>query len=121
MPAQIVGMFGVAAAGAIGGAADDDGAKRRRQPYRDHVGGDELAEPHARVKTSGREVDQLLARGELHLDIRIGLAERGDQRLQHDRHRGARHRQPQQSGRPLPEVTRDLACGNQFLERGLGA
>ena len=121
MLAQIVGTFGLAAAGEIGGAADDDEAKRRRQPHRDHVGGDELAHPDAGVKPARREVDQFFAGGDLHLDLGIGLAERCDQRLQHDRHHRARHRQAQQSGRPLPEITRDLARGDQLLEGGLGA
>ena len=72
-------------------------------------------------KPFGREIDQLLACGDLHLDLGIGLAERRDQRLQQDRHHRARHREAQQSGRPLSEVTRDLACGDQLLEGGLCA
>ena len=63
----------------------------------------------------------LVACGDLQLDLGIGLAEGRDQRLQQDRHHRARHREAQQSGRPLPEVTRDLACGDELLEGGLGA
>ena len=73
----------------------------RCQPDRNHVGGDELAEPDAGIKPSGREVDQFLACGDLHLDLGIGLAEGCDQRLQQDRHHRPRHREAQQSGRPL--------------------
>jgi hypothetical protein len=47
------------------------------------------------------------------------LAERRDQRLQQDRHHRPRHREAQQSGRPLPKVTRNLACGDKLLESGL--
>ena len=121
MPAQIVDALGPLAPAQIVGTADDDEAERRRQPHRDHVGGDELAEPDAGVKSFGSEVDQLLACGDLHLDLGIGLAEGCDQRLQQDRHHRARHREAQQSGRPLSEVTRGLACGDEFLEGGLGA
>ena len=96
-------------------------AKRPRQPHRDHVGGDELAEPNAGVKPFGREVDQLLARGDLHLDLGIGLAERRDQRLQQDRHHRARRREAQQPRRPLSELARGLACGDELLEGGLCA
>jgi hypothetical protein len=44
--AQIVGALGSVAPGEVAGTADDDEAKRRRQSHRDHVGGDELAEPN---------------------------------------------------------------------------
>jgi len=56
--AQIVRALGPAAASEVGGAADDDEAERLRQPHRDHVGGDELAEPDAGVKSSGRDIDE---------------------------------------------------------------
>src|SRR5215471_15322528 len=85
----------------------------------DHVGGDELAQTDAGVKPVGREVDQFLACGDLHLDLGIGLAEGCDQRLQQDRHHRARHGEAQQPGRPLSEFTRDLACGDELLEGGL--
>ena len=78
--------LGPAAAGEVGGAADDDEAKRRRQANGDHVGGDELAQPDAGVEAFGRQIDQFLARGDLYLDLGIGPAEGGDQRLQQDRH-----------------------------------
>ena len=103
------------------GAADDDERERRRQPHRDHVGLDELAEPDAGIEAFGRDIDQFLACGDLHLDLGIGLAEGCDQRLQQDRHDRARHREAQQPGRPLSEVTRDLACGDELLEGGLCA
>ena len=63
-------------------AADDHHREGRRQPHGHHVGGDELAQPNAGIETFGRDVDQLLARGDLHLDLGIGLAERCDQRFQ---------------------------------------
>ena len=108
-PAQIVG------------AADHSQRERRRQTHRDHIGLDELAEPDAGVKSFGSDIDQIRACGDLHLDLGIGLAERRDQRLQQDRHHRPRHREAQQSGRPLPKVTRDLACGDKLLESGLCA
>jgi hypothetical protein len=46
------------------------------------------------------------------------LAEGCDQRLKQNRHHRPRYREAQQSGRPLPEVTRDLACGDKLLESG---
>lgn len=39
----------------------------RRQPERDHVGGDELAQPDAGVKAFNREINQILACGDLHI------------------------------------------------------
>ena len=81
--------------------------------------GGAFAHPDSGIKSAGREVDQLLACGDLHLDLGIGCAERCDHRLQQDRHHRSWHRQAQQSGRPLPKVTRDLACGDKLLERGL--
>ena len=91
--AQIVRAFGKARACEVGGAGDNRQAKRRRQPHRDHVGGDELAEPNAGIKALGREVDQLLACCNLNFDLGIGLTEGGDQRLQQDRHHRAWHRE----------------------------
>ena len=49
------------------------------------------------------------------------MAEGCDQRLQQDRHHRTRHREAQQSGRPLSELTRDRACGDELLEGGLCA
>jgi hypothetical protein len=89
--------------------------------HRDHVGGDEPAQPDAGVKPFGREVDQLLARGHLHLDLGVGLAEGCDKRLQQDRYDGTRHREAQPSGVALSEVTRDPACGDKLLEGGFCA
>jgi hypothetical protein len=77
--------------------------------------------PDAGVKSSGCDIDQIRACGDLHLDLGIGLAERRDQPLQQDRHHRPRHREAQQSGRPLPKVTRNLACSDQLLESGLCA
>src|SRR5262249_10152818 len=119
--AQIVRALGPTAAGQVGGAADDDEAERRRQPHRDHIGGDELAHPDAGVESFGGEIDPLLAGGALHPALWVGLAERRDQWLQQDRHDRARHREAQSSGRPLAEVTRDRAGGDELLEGGLGA
>src|SRR5258708_4954767 len=118
MLAQIVQALGPAAAGEVRGAADDDEGERLRQPYRDHVGGDELAQPYAGVESFSREVDQLLARGNLHVDLRIRPAEGCDQRLQQDRHHRARYSQAQQPSRPLSEFARGPACGNKLLEGG---
>src|SRR5262249_53718003 len=61
-----------------------------------------------------------LAGGNLHRDLGIGFAEGCDQRLQQDRHYCARHREAQQSGWPLSQITRDLAGGDEFLEGGPG-
>src|SRR5262249_55315523 len=63
---------------------------------------------------------ELLARSDLQLDLRIGLAEGRDQRLEQNRYCRTRHRDTQQSGWPLPEVTRDGACGHELFESGLG-
>ncbi len=46
------------------------------------------------------------------------MAEGRDQRLQHDRHHRRRHREAEQSGRPLAELARRLARGDEFLEGG---
>ena len=75
----------------IVGAADHHERERRRQPHRDHVGRDELAEADAGVEATGREIDHLVARGDLQLDLRIGLAKRRDHRLKDKRHDRARH------------------------------
>ena len=119
MPAQIVDEFRPLPPAQIVGAADHSQRERRRQTHRDHIGLDELAEPDAGVKSFGSDIGQIRACGDLHLDLGIGLAERRDQRLQQDRHHRPRHREAQQSGRPLPKVTRNLACGDKLLESGL--
>src|SRR5205823_9774819 len=82
---------------------------------------DELAEPDAGVKSFGSDIDKVRACGDLDLDLGIGLAERCDQLLQQDRPHRPRRREAQQSGRPLPKVTRNLACGDELLEGGLCA
>ena len=51
---------------------------------------------------SGREVDQFLACGDLHLDLGKGLAEGGDQGFEQDRHHRARHGEAQHAGRSCP-------------------
>ena len=77
------------------GAADDDERKRRRQPHRDHVGRDELTETDAGVEPA-RPQDRPFRRWrDLHFDLGIGLAERGDQRLEDDRDDGARNGEAQ--------------------------
>jgi hypothetical protein len=91
-----------AAASEVGGAADDDEAERLHQPHRDHVGGDELAQPDAGVEPLGRGVDQFLACGDLYLDLRIRPAEGCDQRLEQDRHHRARHGEARQPARRCP-------------------
>jgi len=68
-----------------------------------------LAQTDTGIKPFGREVDQLLACGDLHFNLGIGLAERCYQGLQQDGHHQARHREAQQSGWPLSEFTRDFA------------
>ena len=73
--AQFVHSLRTAMTREIVGAADDHEGERRRQPHRDHIGGDELTQPDAGVKPFGREVDQFLACRDLQLDLRIGLAE----------------------------------------------
>jgi hypothetical protein len=121
VPAQIVDAFRPPPPPQIVGAADHGQRVRWRQTHRDHIGLDELALPDAGVKSSGSDIDQLRACGDLNLDLGIGSAERRDQPLQQDRHHRPRHREAQQSGRPLPKVTRDLACGDKLLESGLCA
>src|SRR6204780_193264 len=120
MPAQIVDQFRPLPQGEIVGATDHRQRDRRRQTHRDHVGLDELAGPDAGVKSFGRDIDQLRARGDLHFDLGIGLAERCDQRPQH-RHDRPCPREAQQPGRPLAKVAGELACGDELLECGLGA
>jgi len=121
MVTQIVRTLRPVAAGEVGRAADDDKAEWTRERHRDHVCGDELAEPDTGIEPLGREVDQLLAGGDLHLHLGIGLAEGGDQRLQQDRHDRAGYRKTEQSRRPLSELARDFAGRNKLLEGGLGA
>jgi len=84
-----------------------------------HVCRDELAKSDAGVKSFCRDINQVLVRGDLHLDLGIRLAEGCNQRLQQDRHHRGRHCETQQSGRPLSEVTRNRASRNKLLEGGL--
>src|SRR5712664_3893088 len=121
MLTQIVDALGPSAPAQILGAADNHEGEGRCQPDRNHVGGDELAEPDAGVKSSGRDIDQFLTRGDLHLDLGIGLAEGCNQRLQQDRHYCPRHREAQQPGRSLPKIARNRARGDELLEGGLCA
>jgi len=118
VPAQVVDAFRPLPPAQIIGAADHGQRERPRQTHRDHIGLNELAEPDVGVKSFGSDIDQIRACGDLHLDVGIGLAERRDQRLQQDRHHRSRHREAQQSGRALPKVTRNLACGDKLLDSG---
>src|SRR5215468_8432395 len=121
MLAQIVDALRPLSTAQIIGAADDHEWERRRQPHCDHVGCDELAQPDASVKSFGRDVRQLRACGDLDLHLGISSAEGCEQRLQQDWQHRTRHREAQQSGRPLSELTRDRACGDELLEGGLCA
>ena len=105
----------------IAGAADDHERERRRQPHHDHVGRDELAETDAGVEAARRQIDHLVAGGDLQFDLGIGLAERSDHRLQDQRHHRAGHGEAQQPGRTLAEIARGLAGGDEFVEGGRGA
>lgn len=118
MVAQITRPFGRTVAAEVGRAADDRHPERQRQPHRDHVGGDELAEPDAGIETAGRDVDQFLTGGDLDLDLRIGPAERGQQRLQQHLQHPARDRKTQAPGRPAAEIARGLAGGDKLDEGG---
>src|ERR1700738_2651634 len=73
------------------GAANDHERERRRRPDDYHVWRDELAQTDTGIKPFGREVDQLLACGDLHFNLGIGLTERWYQGFQQDRHHRARH------------------------------
>ena len=119
MFAQIVRPLRPAAARKVSGACDNDQAKRRREPHRDHVGGDELAHADSGVEPLGHNVDELRVRSDLHFDLGIGLAEGRNQGLEQDRHRRARRRKTQQPSRALPKVARDCARGDKLLEGGL--
>jgi hypothetical protein len=79
--AQIIRAPRPAVAGEVRGTADHYEGERLRQPHRDHVNGDELAQPYAGVKSFGCEIDQRLTCGNLHLNLGIGPAEGCDQRL----------------------------------------
>jgi hypothetical protein len=57
--------------------------------------------------------------GDLQFDFRIGRAERCDHRLKDQRHDPAGNGEAQEPGRTLPDLTRDLACSDEFLEGGL--
>jgi hypothetical protein len=57
------------------------------------------------------EVYQLLARGDLDLDLGIGLVERGDHRLEDQRDDRSGNSEAQEPRGTLPQVTRDFAGG----------
>jgi MYXO-CTERM domain-containing protein len=59
--AQVLGPPGPTATREILGATDDDEAERRRQPHRDHVGGEELAHADAGVEDLATGLLALLA------------------------------------------------------------
>jgi hypothetical protein len=75
VPAQVFHTLRAAMAREIVGAPDDHERDRRREAHRDHIGRDELAEADPRVEPAGREIDHLLARGDLQFDLRIGPGE----------------------------------------------
>ncbi len=77
----------------IAGAADHHEGKRWREPHRDHVGRDELAEPDAGIEPAGREIDQVVARSDFQFDFGISLA------------RTRRSPAPGSAGRPRGERT----------------
>jgi hypothetical protein len=106
-PAQIIG------------AADNHKLERRGQPHRDHVGCDQLTQADTGVESFRGKIDQLLACADLHLDLGIVSAERGDHWFEDQWDDRSGNGEAQQSGRPLSQPTRGLACGDDLLECGL--
>ena len=88
---ELTGPARTAMARQIARTGDDHERERWGQPHRDHVRRNELAEADSGVETAGRQIDHLLARGDLQLDFRIGLGERSDDRLEDQRHHPPRH------------------------------
>src|SRR6185437_8058345 len=63
----------------------------------------------------------LRARGDLHLDLGIGLIKRREHGLKDQRDNRPGNREAQEPGGTLPQVPRGLARGDEFLESGLCA
>lgn len=106
MARQFGGFARSAAPREVAGTADNDEPKGRRQADRDHVCGDEFAEPDSRIEAVPGQVNEFPARSSLDDDVGIGGAERSQDGLQDQGHRRARHRQAQQAGRLEPEAAR---------------
>ena len=70
---------------------------------------------------AGRKVHHLFACGDFQFDLWIGLAERGDHRLQYQRDDRSGNGEAQEPGGALPQITRGLAGGDELLEGGLRA
>ena len=101
----------------IGRAGHDREAERLRDPHRDHVGRDELAHPNAGIEAVLRQIDQFFTRDDLHDHFGIGLRERGQDRLQEERHHGPGDGQAKKAGWPIGQPPGRVAGGNDFVER----
>src|SRR6516165_2882330 len=88
-----------------------------REPHRDHVGRNELAHSNTGIEALRREVDKRLAGNDLHLNLGVGAAERGDDRLQHDWYDATGHGEPQKTAWFAGELARRFARRDEFLER----
>ena len=120
MPAEIVDEFRPLPPAQIIGASDHSQWERRRQTHRYHISLGAGRAEYPASNTLGGDIDQIRARGDLHLDVGICLGgERRKKRFQQYRYDRPRRCEPQQSGRPLPKVTGNFACGDKFLESGL--
>jgi hypothetical protein len=116
--AQVIDAFGALAAAQVIGTANDDERKRRRQSHGNHVRGDDLAQADAGIKSFGAISIKCSFAASSTSTSGYAWTEGCNQRLQHDRHYRGRHREAQQSGWSLPEVTRHRACCDELLERG---
>lgn len=99
-------------------AADDHERERLRQSHGDHIRRNKLAETDAGIEAACGKIDHLLACGDLHLDLGIGLAEAGDDRLEDQRDDRAGNGEAEQPGRSLPKIARGFAGCDELLEGG---
>src|SRR5215475_5914039 len=121
MVTQVMDEFRSCPRAQIFGASDNHERERLREPHYNHVGINELTHSDASVESSGGEINQFLACGDLHLDLWISLAERDDYRLQDQRNDRSRNGKPQESGGALPEFTHGGSSRGELFEGRLGS
>jgi hypothetical protein len=114
---QRLGVRRHAVAGEIGRGGDHLGRQGRTDLDAHHVLLDQVPKSDAGVEPAADDIRELAFDGDLQRDLRIGLQEAPEDRLQHDHIARARHIQAQQAGRAASVLDHRLAGRDQLLDR----
>ena len=113
---EIIGPFRRRAAIQIGRRADHSKADVGADAHRNHVLGNLLAEAHAGIESLLDDVDELVVRNQLHIDVRIGREQPLELRPQDGADGVIAGADPDGAGRPVLEVPEARKLGFDVVE-----